>query len=259
MSRRFVFLGTGGLLLAALLALGTTATQWRTADALSNCSTGTPGMSGTEQQLMALINNHRAQHGLGSLRASPNLFRAAAWMSEDLTASGAFSHTDSLGRSAFARVGQCGYGSSGAGENIAMTSSAASAFNLFLNSAGHNANMLNPSWQVIGVGQTGRIWVVDFGMSDDSGEPWDSGSPPPPPPPTRTATQAPPHPNPQPTATPQAGGSPAQPGGTNGNGAESAAPAAVKTTILPPTNFKLWELPSNAPVRRAMLQMIATE
>ncbi len=238
-----------------MVAIGS---RWQTADALTNCSTSSSGISGTEQQLVDLINAHRQANGAGPLKASPNLSRAAAWMSEDLTASGDFSHTDSLGRSAFLRVQQCGYSSNGAGENIASTGSAASAFNLFLTSAGHNQNMLNPAWTVMGVGQTGRIWVVDFGTADDSNQPWDSGSPPPPPPPP-TATATPPPAGGTPTATPSASPTPSNSGG-GVQGASPAQPTAgAFQTVIPAPNTSLYSLPSNVPVKRAMLQMVATE
>ncbi|MGE3575893.1 MAG: CAP domain-containing protein, partial [Dehalococcoidia bacterium] len=206
-----------------------------------------------EQELMNLINAHRQANGVGALKASPNLSRAAAWMSEDLNASGNFSHTDSLGRSAFTRVIQCGYSGNGAGENIAMTGSAASAFNLFLTSPGHNQNMLNPAWSVIGVGQTGRMWVVDFGTVDDSNQPWDSGAPPP------AATTQPPSSGggSQPTSIPSAGNPPSN--STGGVvGAAPTVPGAVRT-VLPAPFTPQYKLPSNVPVKRAMLQMVAAE
>lgn len=231
--------------------------RWHTADALTNCSTGTSSLSGTEQELMNLINAHRQANGVGALKASPNLSRAAAWMSEDLNGSGVFSHTDSLGRSAFARVLQCGYSGNGAGENIAMTGSAASAFNLFLTSPGHNANMLNSAWSVIGVGQTGRMWVVDFGTVDDSSQPWDSGAPPPPPPP---ATTQPPSTGggAPPTAAPSSSGN--SPSNSSGGviGAAPTVPGAVRT-VLPAPFTPQYKLPSNVPVKRVMMQMVAAE
>ena len=239
----------------AMVAIGS---RWQTADALTNCSTSSSGISGAEQQLMDLINAHRQANGAGTLKASPNLSRAAAWMSEDLTASGNFSHTDSLGRSAFLRVQQCGYIANGAGENIASTGSAASAFSLFVNSPGHNQNMLNPAWQVIGIGQTGRNWVVDFGTFDDSNQPWDSGSPPPPPPPPPTATKTP---SSAPSSTPAA----PSPTANSGGGVQGASPVqptdvpgAVRT-VLPAPGTPLYSLPSNVLVKRTMLQMIASE
>lgn len=158
------------------------------ASALTNCSTSTQALDSAEQELIRLINDFRVANGRQPLKPSPNLSRAAAWMSEDMAARHYFSHTDSLGRSPFQRVRDCGYASSGAGENLAIAGSASTAFNLWLNSTmGHRENMLNSMWVVIGVGRAGSYWTVDFGNVDDSGQPWDS-----PPPPTPTATPTPP-------------------------------------------------------------------
>lgn len=260
MVRRNTLAIIGSLLAVALLATVAVGSRWQTADAQSNCSTATSGISGTEQELLNLINAHRQQNGAGALNASPNLSRAAAWMSEDLNSSGVFSHTDSLGRSAFARVIQCGYSGNGAGENIASTGSAASAFDLFLNSPGHNTNMLNPAWTVVGVGQTGRMWVVDFGTVDDSNQPWDSGAPPTPPSPTPSPTATRPPSGAQPTSTPSAVSPPPNSGGgaQGASSSDPSVPGAVRT-VLPAPVTPQYKLPSNVPVKRAMVQMVATE
>jgi hypothetical protein len=152
-------------------------------------------LDGSETQLLSLINTFRTQNGRQALKPSPNLSRAAAWMSEDQTSHGTFSHTDSQGRLPFSRVQQCGYATTGAGENLALTGQGPqSAFTLWANStAGHRENMLNASWVVAGIGHAGNIWTADFGSVDDSNQPWDSGSPPAPPPPP------PPPSSPQPT------------------------------------------------------------
>lgn len=211
-----------GVFLAATLAIAINAVSWSTAQALTNCSTSTQAIDGSEQQLFSLINTFRQQNGRAALKPSPNLSRAAAWMSEDVTASGKFSHTDSLERSPFSRVQQCGYASSGAGENMALTGSAQSAFSLFEGStAGHRENMLNASWTVMGVGHTGSIWVVDFGSFDDSNQSWDGG-----PPATATATPT--------------------------------VPSVPKTVVPTPTTASAHS-PSNSPIRRASLPMLSAE
>ncbi len=194
------------------------------ARALTNCSTSTQALDSAEQELIRLINEFRAANGRQPLKPSPNLSRAAAWMSEDMVANGYFSHTDSLGRSPFQRVRDCGYASSGAGENLAMAGSASTAFNLWLNSSGHRANMLNSMWVVIGVGRAGPYWTVDFGNVDDSGQSWDSLPPPAPtatptptptPPPTSAATPPPTATSPAPPQTTPPPGPPPGSGSAN--------------------------------------------
>src|SRR5881409_1274494 len=62
-----------------------------------------------EQAFFGLINDYRAQNGLGPLSIDPSLQDAAEWMSADLGANNYFSHTDSLGRGAFVRMCSFGY------------------------------------------------------------------------------------------------------------------------------------------------------
>ena len=64
-----------------------------------------------------------------------------------------FSHTDSLGRDPFQRMAAFGYNyNTWKGENLAAgADTAQGAFNLWKNSPGHNANMLNANFKVIGI------------------------------------------------------------------------------------------------------------
>jgi hypothetical protein len=126
----------------------------------------------SEQALfLTLINNYRAQNGVGPLQVSPKLQQAAQWMSSDLAAKNYFSHTDSLGRDPFQRMAAFGYSYYPAGENIAAGNSGAQAtFNQWQASSGHNQNMLNPGYKAIGIGRAYNAnstyrwyWTTDFG------------------------------------------------------------------------------------------------
>ena len=197
-----------GLASAVLLGGAAFAINAEPASALTNCSISDAqvALDAEEQQFLTLINNYRAQNGLGALTISTNLNRAAAWMAQDLGANGYFSHTDSLGRDPSTRAQNCGY-PGGAGENIAagtVKDTAAEAFDMWKNSAGHNANMLNGSYKTIGIARQnvagspyGWYWVTDFGLvSDGTGgstgggttAPTPTPTPPPPPPPTQAPT-----------------------------------------------------------------------
>ena len=63
----------------------------------------TINLDSEEQAFLGLINDYRAQNGLGALRVSPKLTQASKWMSADMVANNYFSHTDALGRSAGTR------------------------------------------------------------------------------------------------------------------------------------------------------------
>jgi hypothetical protein len=156
-----------------------------------------------EQSLINLTNSYRAQHGLGALSVSPALQQAAAWMATDMTTKSGFGHTDSLGREFYVRQADCGYAVPG-GENIGAGSArvtGADAFDLFHNSAVHDAIMLSPEFHEIGVarasgGPYGWYWAVEFGPGGGSSAPAapaaTAAPPPPPPPPPSPAAPPPP-------------------------------------------------------------------
>ncbi len=162
-----------------------------------------------EQAFLVLINNYRQQNGLVALQASTSLNTASDWMSNDMAQKNYFSHTDSLGRDPFTRMRSFGYNyNTYMGENIAAGySDAASTFNQWKNSPGHNQNMLNPNYRVIGIGRVANLsatyryyWTTDFGGYVDSVT---TPTPTPTPTPVPTPTPTPvPTPNPTPTPTP---------------------------------------------------------
>jgi uncharacterized protein YkwD len=130
-----------------------------------------PSLDSEQALFLTLINNFRAQNGAGPLQVSVTLQNASQWMSADMAAKNYFSHTDSLGRSAFQRMAAFGYPYAPAGENLAAGySGAQNTFNQWQGSTGHRANMLNPGYRVIGIGRAysqtspyGWYWTTDFG------------------------------------------------------------------------------------------------
>jgi len=153
-----------------------------------------------EQAFLTIINNYRTQNGLGALSLNTQLNNSAEWMSGDMAANNYFSHTDSLGRDPFQRMAAFGYTyNTWKGENLAAgADTAQAAFNLWKNSPGHNANMLNPNFKVMGIARVygagttyGWYWTNDFGGQGSAPPPADP-TPPPPPPPAPTPTPVPP-------------------------------------------------------------------
>jgi uncharacterized protein (TIGR03437 family) len=137
----------------------------------------TPNVDGEEELMIKFINEYRAQKGLSQLKPSISLTRAAEWMSLDMSAKNYFNHVDSLGRDPFVRMNAFGYGYPATkGENIAAGYiDAVRTFNQWKNSAGHNATMLNPNFNVIGIARAynaGSIykwyWTTDFGSFVDA-------------------------------------------------------------------------------------------
>ncbi|HUV73878.1 MAG TPA: CAP domain-containing protein [Anaerolineae bacterium] len=125
-----------------------------------------------EQTLLGLINDYRIEYGLRPLHPSPGLTEAARWMVRDMAEKDYFSHTDSLGRNPFDRMTDLGYDCSNwRSENLAAGSDDPQViFQLWRDSPGHNANMLNAHLKVVGLAKAydpdsffGWYWAADFG------------------------------------------------------------------------------------------------
>jgi len=258
MYRRFVLAGLGTFALAATLALGVNASRWETAAALTNCTTTTAGLDGEETTVIQLINQERANAGLQALLVAPSLARAAAWKSADPSNTGSggipFSHTDSLGRGPSQRAADCGYPGQAA-ENIAYGYSASGVVVAWMNSAGHRANILSPYYTVIGAGHTGSSWVVDFGIVVEPGSYSLGGVQSATATPTTAATTA------NPTATSTSAPVGAAPATSTPSIAsnQAAAPTATRTATPYGTPIPQNKLPTNYPIPRAMMQMVASE
>src|SRR3989304_5879457 len=68
---------------------------------LGSAPSSASAMDAEETAFLGLINQYRAQNGLGALSESNTLTEGSRWMSADLVANNYFSHTDSLGRDPF--------------------------------------------------------------------------------------------------------------------------------------------------------------
>ena len=228
------------MLLAVVLGGAMSAGTWREAHALTNCDTATMAHDSSEMQVINLINQYRASKNLPALTPSTGgLARAAAWFGEDANSTRVLSHTDSLGRSANARLADCGYPRTAWFAEVMGLGgfTPQSIVEGWKNSPGHNAAILSASATHIGVGHTGAAWVADLGSFDPGG----STSPPP-----ATATPTAPSVGYTPPATVPAGGNP------------SPSPTPVRT-VIPSTPIPSHQLPTNFPIRRASLQMIASD
>ena len=144
--------------------------------AMASADIGDPVLDAEEQAFCTQINAYRVSNGVAPLRLSVSLANAAEWMSTDMATKNRFSHTDSLGRSFSIRQAAFGYGfSTWKGENIAAGyETGASTFAQWRASAGHNRNMLNPNYTVIGIGKAynanatyRHYWTTDFGGYSD--------------------------------------------------------------------------------------------
>ena len=126
-----------------------------TATSPSACSP--EGNASFESTLVGLINAERQRQGLPAYNVDSRLRTAARLHGADMACNAFFSHTGSDGSTVRDRIERQGYDWSWAGENIfatGNTSSSApqSAFDWWMNSAPHRANLLHANYVDIGIG-----------------------------------------------------------------------------------------------------------
>lgn len=138
------------------------------------------GWGQLELDVLAIVNQVRSQGAdcgskgafgpAGPLTMDPALRCAARKHSADMAARNFFDHINPDGESPWDRMGKAGYGGySNAGENIAAGSpDAQGTMNQWMESDGHCANIMNPSFEHIGIGystggQYGHLWTQVFG------------------------------------------------------------------------------------------------
>lgn len=122
--------------------------------------------SSASGQILALVNRQRADNGCGALTLNGSLNNAAENFAEDMSEKNYFSHVSPDGTTFDQRIKAAGYPSPAA-ENIAKGSTTpAQTMDMWMNSAGHRANILNCSYKKLGVGldTSGWYWVQDFGF-----------------------------------------------------------------------------------------------
>lgn len=137
-----------------------------------------PSSSDFVQQVLALTNQFRAQNQLAPLTLNVELNAAALGHSRDMALRDYFSHTGLNGSTLSDRARAVGYAARSLGENIAAgQTTPATVVQGWINSPGHRANLLNPSFTELGVGyyhltnDTGSInynhyWTQLFGSGD---------------------------------------------------------------------------------------------
>ncbi len=118
-----------------------------------------------EKEVVRLVNEKRAENGLKPLAYNWELSRVARYKSQDMKDNGYFSHTSPVYGSPFEMMKSFGISYRSAAENIARGQKSPEAVvNAWMNSSGHRANILNPSFTEIGVGYVaeGKYWTQMF-------------------------------------------------------------------------------------------------
>lgn len=125
------------------------------------------GLSADEAFILRRVNEVRADAGLRPLQVDYRLVETARAKSADMVANGYFGHTSPTMGSPFDQMRAAGISYRYAGENIAGSSTAQQAFEMWMQSSGHRANILRPEYTHIGIGVVpgsvyGRIHTQHF-------------------------------------------------------------------------------------------------
>ena len=133
----------------------------------------TQSSASAQNDLLTLVNAYRAANGLQAVAPNGPLTGAATWMAADMAARNYIGHVSSDGRSPTQRMASFGYPASSmyTGEDLGAGYATANAILAgWQASPAHNAVLLNPNYNAIGIGLTYDpnaaykwYWAADFG------------------------------------------------------------------------------------------------
>ncbi len=131
--------------------------------------------TGAAQEVLASVNQARADAGLGPLSLNPLLTQAAQGHVDDMLTNYVYGHYGSDGSSVGTRVARTGYAAQPwVSENWVSAGSAAGAMRWWMNDYIHRVNILTPNWHEIGIGVGSRggemifVTVFSAGVGDGS-------------------------------------------------------------------------------------------
>lgn len=128
-------------------------TQPTTPPATNPAPGSTSGLSADEQLMFDLVNQERVKAGLSAYTVDMRLVTLARQKSQDMYVNNYFSHISPTYGSALDMEKKAGISARVMGaENIAKAATTQRAEDLFMGSAGHKANILNPLHTAIGIG-----------------------------------------------------------------------------------------------------------
>ena len=110
------------------------------------------GLNANEQEMFNLVNKERTSRGIPALAVDPQLVKTARLKSQDMVDKNYFAHQSPTYGSPFDMMKKFGITYKSAGENLAANSSVAAAHTALMNSQGHRENILNTSYNYIGIG-----------------------------------------------------------------------------------------------------------
>ena len=117
------------------------------------CTASDANAASFAAEVIALVNDYRAQNGLGALTSQPQLTSAAQRHSLDMGCNFFMSHTGTDGSDPYSRIVDSGYPVNWWGENVAAGYATPGAvMDAWIASPPHNANLLGPNFTEIGIG-----------------------------------------------------------------------------------------------------------
>lgn len=124
--------------------------------------------SALQNEMLRYINTEREKANLVLLTLDKKLCEGASLKSSDMAVNDYFSHTSPSYGSPFEMMTSQGISYRSAAENIGKTTSIKEAHTAFMNSAGHEANILNPEYTKVGLGfyQKGQYLYVTQWFTD---------------------------------------------------------------------------------------------
>src|SRR5439155_11047136 len=153
---------------AAAIAIGSSSS----AAAVTHVERSAQGAT-AQSDIVALVNAYRANNELQAVSQNGALTAAAAWMAGDMAAKNYIGHVSSDGRSPTQRMSAFGYPAASmyTGEDLgAGYATAGAVLAGWQASAAHNAVLLNPNYNSIGIGLVYEpnstykwYWAADFG------------------------------------------------------------------------------------------------
>jgi hypothetical protein len=134
---------------------------------LANQTAAVAADGGAEASFVAQINSVRAQNGVGPLAVHAELVGIARDWTDQMVANGGISHNPSFSSQVSANWTKLG-------ENVGVGYSVSDLMAAFVASPGHFKNLVNPSYNYVGVGVSyggdGRMYVTQDFMAADGYE-----------------------------------------------------------------------------------------
>ncbi|KAI3633257.1 hypothetical protein MIR68_008795 [Amoeboaphelidium protococcarum] len=119
------------------------------------------------QEMLNLVNAERASKGAPAVCLNAKLNQVAQRYAQVLDAAGAMEHEGVDGTDLPTRLQAAGFPYSSAGEVLAKCSKPQDAVRGWINSPSHHSAMIDPKYQLAGIGQSGLKWVMYYAASGE--------------------------------------------------------------------------------------------